>query len=129
MSRSSKGQWRWIILLASATSTFVCQSPSALAQDVVPVKAQANSKTDETRKLRTKVAPVYPQAARNMHVAGTVRVMVVITPGGAVKTVKALGGHPVLLDSVMDAVKHWKYEPGPQETTTVVEFRFFGEGS
>jgi TonB family protein len=84
---------------------------------------------DDARKIKTKIAPVYPQLARTMHLAGTVRVIVVITPAGTVKNVKALGGHPLLVESVTDAVKRWKYESAPQETTTVVEVKFTDEGS
>ena len=39
------------------------------------------------------------------------------------KTVKPLGGHPLLIDSAVAAVKQWKYEPG-DEATEVVEFQF-----
>jgi TonB family protein len=62
--------------------------------------------------------------ARELHVAGTVKMQVVVTPAGAVKSVTALGGHPLLIESAVDAVKRWKFEPGPTESTTVVEFRF-----
>ena len=130
MSRCSNGNRRFIVLLAIATGTFVFQSTPASAGEPTPAKASnQGAAKDDGRKLKLKVQPLYPEIARTMHVSGTVRVQVVITPGGTVKNVKALGGHPVLLDSVMDAVKRWKYEPGPQETTTVVEFKFLNEGS
>jgi hypothetical protein len=35
-----------------------------------------------------------------------------------------VGGHPVLANASLDAVKRWKYEPGPEETTGIVEFHF-----
>jgi TonB family protein len=131
VSRGTKGQWWFTALLAITSGTFVLQSGHASAEEPTPVKVtnQSAPKAEDVRKVKTKVPPVYPQLARTMHVRGTVRVLVVITPAGAVKNVKALGGHPLLLESVMDAVKRWKYEPGPQETTMVVEFKFFDEGS
>jgi len=135
VSGNARGQWSYVVLLAFAIGTLVFRMERGFAEEAPAAKASEPSsrlpepKTEEARKVKTKVAPAYPQLARNMHIVGTVRVVVVITPAGAVKSVKALGGHPVLVESVLDAVKRWKYESGPQETTTVVEFKFFDEGS
>ena len=76
------------------------------------------------RKIKVQVAPVYPELARRMAVTGSVKVQVTIAPGGAVKQTKLVGGHPLLVDPVLDAVKRWKYEPGPLETVQVVEVKF-----
>lgn len=126
----TKDQWQFIVLMVFFACTFV-YAPESLAGEAPPTKGtdQSAAKPDDARKIKTKVAPVYPQIAHNMHLAGTVRVLVVITPAGVVKSVRPLGGHPLLLDSAMEAVKRWKYETGPQETTTVVEFKFSDEGS
>ena len=77
-----------------------------------------------TRKVRTKVAPVYPDVARRMNLTGTVRLVVVVTPTGKVKTAKLVGGHPILVSAAMDALKRWKFEPGSEESTGMVEFKF-----
>lgn len=91
----------------------------------IMVAAQtASAQDDGGRKVKSKVAPVYPELARKMNVAGTVKVQVTIAPNGAVKAAKALGGHPLLIESAVDAVKKWKYEAGKDETTTVVQFNF-----
>jgi len=50
--------------------------------------------------------------------------LITVTPTGSVKDVKLMGGHPVLANSAMDAVKKWHFEAGPQESTGIVEFRF-----
>jgi TonB family protein len=78
---------------------------------------------ETNRKVITKVAPVYPELARKMNIAGTVKLQVLIGADGSVKTVKPLGGHPLLIDSAVAAMKAWKYEHGAEETT-VVEFKF-----
>jgi TonB family protein len=57
-------------------------------------------------------------------VSGFVKVEVVITPAGTVKSAKALGGHPLLIESALDAVKKFKYEAAASETTQVVIFTF-----
>jgi TonB family protein len=76
------------------------------------------------RKLKLQVAPVYPELARKLAVTGTVKVQLTIASNGSVKQAKLVGGHPLLVDPVMDAVKRWKYEPGPAETVQVVEVKF-----
>ncbi len=90
-----------------------------------PATAQQNVKTEElSRKAKTRVAPVYPDVARRMNVSGTVRLSVVVAPNGTVKSSKAIGGHPVLVNAAMDAMKQWKFEPAPTESSGIVEFKF-----
>lgn len=76
------------------------------------------------RAVKNKVAPVYPELAKKMAVSGSVKVEVTIAPNGNVKNVKVIGGHPLLIDAAVDAVKRFKYEAAPEETTQIVEFKF-----
>jgi TonB family protein len=92
-----------------------------------PLRAQTNSpQTEEelTRKAKTKVAPVYPDIARRMSITGTVKVLVVVARNGALTSTKVVGGHPLLVNAAMDAIKRWKFEPAPEESTGIVEFKF-----
>lgn len=91
-----------------------------------PAIAQQESKSSEelTRKPRTKVSPVYPDMARRFSITGTVRLAVVVAPNGAVKSTKVIGGHPVLANAAMDAMKKWKFEPATTDSSGVVEFKF-----
>jgi hypothetical protein len=41
-----------------------------------------------------------------------------------VKNARALGGHPLLVQPCLEAVKEWKYETAPEESTQIVEFEF-----
>jgi outer membrane biosynthesis protein TonB len=50
---------------------------------------------------------------------------VTVSPEGSVKQVKEVGGNPVLLGAVVQAVKQWKYEPGPRESVMEVKAAFF----
>ena len=77
-----------------------------------------------TRKVKTQVAPTYPELARRMSITGVVKIQVKVDKSGAVKETKLIGGHPVLANAAMDAIKRWKYEPASDETTGIVEFRF-----
>ena len=85
--------------------------------------AQSGSE-EAKRKVKTKVAPTYPELARRMNVSGRVKIEVIITPDGRVKSTRALGGHPLLVQACLDAVKEWKFAAAPEETTQVIEFEF-----
>ena len=86
--------------------------------------AQSSGAEESKRKVKTKVAPAYPELAKRMNVVGKVKIEVIITPDGHVKSTRALGGHPLLVQSCVDAVKEWKFAAAPEETTQVVEFEF-----
>lgn len=79
---------------------------------------------DLPRKVKTRVAPVYPTLARQMNISGVVKVQVTVAANGTVKSTKLVGGHPVLATAALDAVKKWRFEAGPEETTGIVEFKF-----
>jgi TonB family protein len=112
------GQWKKLMLAAGALTVF---TGAALAQ-------VAN--TDESkRKVKTRVAPTYPELAKRMSVGGKVKIEVVITPDGHVRSTRVVGGHPLLVQACQDAVKEWKFLPGPEETTQIVEFSFTGSGT
>src|SRR6202521_2408480 len=76
------------------------------------------------RKTKTKVAPVYPALARRMNITGVVKVQITVAATGSVKNAKLVGGHPVLANAALDAVKKWRFETGPQESMGIVEFHF-----
>ena len=82
----------------------------------------AQASTD--RKAIKKTLPVYPDLAQRMHLSGTVKIEVVVAPDGSVKQVTPLGGHPLLINSAVNAVKMWKFQPATQETTEEVEMNF-----
>ena len=77
----------------------------------------------EGRKVKVKVTPTFPFLARQLNLSGAVRIEVVIAPNGDIKSTRALGGHPLLIEAATEALRKWKYEPGP-ETTTILEFHF-----
>jgi TonB family protein len=56
--------------------------------------------------------------------SGTVKLEVVVAPDGRVKDVKVIGGHPLLVDSTLEALKKWKYAPSNAETTATLVFNF-----
>jgi TonB family protein len=88
------------------------------------VIAQQSSPDEGKRKVKSRVNPQYSDLARRMGLSGKVRIEIVVAPDGHVKSTRVVGGHPVLVQACVDAVKDWKYEPAPDETTQIVECEF-----
>ncbi len=106
---------KWSKRIVAGTAATVLLAVCALAQTSV---------TDETKRKVNKVTPAYPELARRMNVSGKVKIEVIISPDGRVKSTRAVGGHPLLVQACQDAVKEWKFVAAPEETTQVVEFEF-----
>jgi TonB family protein len=68
--------------------------------------------------------PEYPAIAAKMSLHGSVKLKVWIAPDGSVTRLEYIGGHPLLAESALRAVKAWKYKPAPKESTEVVEVKF-----
>ena len=58
-----------------------------------------------------RVEPKYPPLARQTHIQGTVVIEAVLDDSGNVVEMKIVSGHPLLVQSALDAVRQWKYEP------------------
>ena len=58
-----------------------------------------------------KVAPLYPEKAREEHVEGTVLLHVMIDKEGNVQHVDLISGHPLLAPAAIEAVRQWRYQP------------------
>lgn len=86
--------------------------------------AQETPSEAAKRKVRSKVMPDYPDLAKKLNVTGKVKVEATVAPDGHVTATRILGGSPTLVSCAAEALKKWRYEPGPKETTEVVEFTF-----
>jgi TonB family protein len=95
-----------------------------LALMIPALSSPTQAQEETTRKVKSRVDPVYPELARRMHISGTVKLQVVISKDGNVKSTKVIGGPPLLIDASVDAVKRWKFEDAKDETTQPVEFRY-----
>ncbi len=96
---------------------------------LLPPKGKAQDAATDTlkRKVRVKVAPEYPALAKQMNVTGKVKIETTIAADGHVTNTKVIGGSPLLVNAALDAVKKWRFEPGPKDTTEVIEFEFSGQ--
>jgi TonB family protein len=99
----------FLALLATAAN-------AALAQDT--------DTSHRERALVRRVAPVYPDLARQLKISGVVKLSATVAPTGAVKSIEAIGGNPVLIKAAQDAVRSWKYATAPDESRVLIELRF-----
>jgi len=83
----------------------------------------------QAAKIVSKVNPTYPLLARQTHISGPVRLHAIIGKDGSVQRLEVISGHPLLLQSALDAVYQWRYQPTllngkPVEVDTTVEVIF-----
>lgn len=87
---------------------------------VVPYTAAAA----EARHVEKRVAPVYPELARRMHITGVVRVSAAVAADGSVTDAKATSGNQMLSSAAEEAVKKWKFSQAEAPSSEVVEVSF-----
>jgi TonB family protein len=80
--------------------------------------------SESGRKIVNRVSPQYPEIARTMNLAGSVKAEALVEPNGVVKSVEVKGGHPVLVRAAQDAIYKWKWAPAAHETREAIEVKF-----
>ncbi|MGD0098075.1 MAG: energy transducer TonB [Terracidiphilus sp.] len=78
----------------------------------------------DTRAVKTRVAPVYPEIAKRMRIVGEVKFSVTVDPEGNVVDVKKVSGNTMLSAAAEDAVRKWKFESGAGTATVEVSLNF-----
>jgi TonB family protein len=107
--------WILRVFLMGMLGAMILLSPAAKSQD---------SESATKRKVSHRVVPVYPPLARQMDISGKVKIEAVVAPDGHVKSTHAVGGSPLLIQAADQALKTWKFEAGPKQTTEIIEFDF-----
>jgi TonB family protein len=97
----------------------LCNTMALPGATLQTMQSQSNS-----RKLKLSVPPEYPELARKMNIQGVARVLLTVTTDGRVVGVRELGGNPVLVAALVQAVRKWKYEPADRESEIEVRFEF-----
>jgi len=90
----------------------------------VSIGSAQTIKTKGERKVISRVAVTYPKLAQQMRLRGTVKVTATVAPTGKVVKTELIGGSPVFVPYALNAVSLLKWEPGPKETTEIVEIDF-----
>jgi protein TonB len=80
-------------------------------------------------RLIAKPTPVYPPLARQARIQGTVRLQAIIAKDGTIQSLEVVSGHPLLVQSALDAVRQWRYQPTllngePVEVSTTIDVVF-----
>jgi len=73
--------------------------------------------------------PLYPALARQARIQGNVVLHAIIDKEGKVAQLEVISGHPLLVQSALDAVKQWRYKPtqlngDPVEVDTTITVTF-----
>jgi protein TonB len=77
----------------------------------------------------TQTRPLYPALARQARIQGNVVLHAIIDKEGKVAQLEVISGHPLLVQSALDAVKQWRYKPtqlngDPVEVDTTITVTF-----
>lgn len=78
----------------------------------------------DERAVKSRVSPTYPEIAKRMRIGGVVRLAVTVDPDGKVTDVKPLSGNNMLSVAAQEAVRKWRFEPGPGVSTVEVALNF-----
>ena len=87
-------------------------------------RAQEGDAPGSKRKVRVMGKAQYPELAKKLNLTGVVKIEVTIGADGKVKRTHVVGGHPVLATEAERAAMQSEFEPGPKETSEVIEFKF-----
>ena len=88
------------------------------------LRAQEGDAPGSKRKVRVIGKPQYPELAKKLNLTGVVKIEVTIGADGRVKRTHVIGGHPVLASEAEKAAMQSEFEPGPKETSEIIEFKF-----
>jgi protein TonB len=73
-----------------------------------PIRVGGNIKEPKIVRIEQ---PKYPPEAKRAKLEGVVILEATVTAEGTVDKVKVISGPPMLIESAVEAVSHWKYEP------------------
>jgi len=88
------------------------------------LRAQEGDAPGSKRRVKVMGKPQYPDLAKKLNLTGVVKIEVIIGADGKVKRTRVVGGHPVLATEAEKAAMQSEFEPGPKETSEIIEFKF-----
>jgi periplasmic protein TonB len=107
-------------------------TPVAVPKVATPTRVRVSAGVQQGN-LVNRVNPTYPPIAKAARIAGAVVLQAEISKQGTIENLRVISGHPMLVQSAMDAVRQWRYkpyllngEPVPVETTITVNFSLSG---
>jgi len=132
VSASKHGKEDWTLpgsyVLADGHFHCIPQSVFTSIPGVRPGRIRIGGNVQQA-KVAKSVAPIYPQEAKDAHIAGTVVLHAVIGIDGSVQDVSYISGPQLLFRPAADSVGQWRYEvtylngdPVEVDTTVTVHF-------
>jgi TonB family protein len=118
------GRWLRFVFVAALLAALFKGLPAPAQDTSTPQPAEGDDGGEPLRKVKVRVPPEYPELARRLRIVGAVKIQVVVSPAGKVRSTKVVGGHPLLIQAALDAVRRWKFEPANEESSLVVEVKF-----
>ncbi len=67
--------------------------------------------TIEPAMLLNRVEPIYPLLPKQIHREGRVELRAIIATDGTIQSLEVVSGDPMFFQSVLDAVRQWRYRP------------------
>src|SRR5580692_8782570 len=106
----------------------ISSTPVAVPKVATPQRVRVSAGVTSGLLVK-KVQPVYPPLARQARIQGTVLLRAQISKDGSIENLQLVSGHPMLVQSALDAVKQWKYKPyllngEPVEVDTEIQVNF-----
>ena len=80
------------------------------------------SEVDDPPRVLVKLPPFYPLGARARGIEGIVELVFIVDVDGSVRNVQVVSSYPgeIFVESAVNAVKRWKFEPGKKDGQPVV---------
>lgn len=107
-------------------------STTNIPKVAAPSRIRVSGGVQEGNLIR-KVQPSYPPLAKTARIQGQVILHALISKQGNIENLEVVSGHPMLVQSALDAVRQWKYkpyflngEPVAVDTTITVNFNLQG---
>jgi len=82
------------------------------------------ARAGDTRAVKSRVPPVYPELAKRMRISGEVQLQATVDADGKVKDVKPVSGNHMLELAAEDAVRQWKFVSGDGDAVVTVSVNF-----
>ena len=103
-------------------------APPPPPKPVTPKRIRVGGNVQKAR-LINQLKPLYPPLARQARIQGTVRLEAIIAKDGTIQQLRVVKGHPLLVQSALNAVRQWRYNPTvlngqPVEVATTIDVHF-----
>jgi protein TonB len=97
-------------VVGGVLGSIVNAAPTAVPKAATPQRVKVSAGVTSGLLIR-KITPNYPPLAKQARIQGSVVLQAVIGKDGTIQNLRAVSGHPMLIQSAIDAVRQWKYKP------------------